>query len=169
MNKFTLAAVRTGVPFGFAMGMFYYVQHRQPLAIVGGLIAGLLFGITMAVYQRRGEKRLQKVGLNAGDMTPVQERTISLPVDASAAMEKAKIGLLSIRKIRSNSIKTNGSQITASTGITWQCFGENISLDILPTATGSSVRIISRPKVATTTTDSGKGQENVESFLKALN
>jgi hypothetical protein len=168
VNKFTQTAIRTGVPFGVAMGVFYYVQHRQPLAIVGGLVAGLLFGIAMAVYQRRGEKRFQKLGLNAGDMSPVQERTISLPVDAGTAVENAKITLLSIRKIRSNSIRTDGSQVTASTGVTWQSFGENITLDIVPTATGSSVRITSRPIVATTTTDRGKGQENVELFVKAL-
>ncbi|MGO9993506.1 MAG: DUF6404 family protein [Steroidobacteraceae bacterium] len=167
MNKFTLTAVRTGVPFGLVMGVSYFLQHRQPAAILGGLIAGLLFGIAMAVYQRRGEKRLQKLGLNAGDMNPLQERTFSLAVDANAAMEKAKIALLSIRKIRSNSIKTNGSRITASTGITWQSFGENISLDVLPTAAGSSVRISSRPKIITTIKDGGKGHENVELFAKA--
>jgi hypothetical protein len=168
VKKFAQAATRTGVPFGLAMGASYYVQHRQPIALVGGLVAGLLFGITMALYQRRGEKRLQKMGLNAGDMRPVQERTISLPVDAKAAIDQAKTALLSIRKMRSSSIKSNGSQITASTGITWQSFGENIVLDILPGPTGSSVRISSRPKVPATTGDSGKGYENVELFLKAV-
>lgn len=150
------------------MSVFFYIQHRQPIAIVGGLIAGLLFGIAMAFVQRRGERRLQKLGLRVGDMQPAQERTISLPVDANMAMEKAKSALAAIRKIRSDSIKATGSKITATTGMTWQSFGERIDVDILPTAAGSSVRISSRPKVATTTMDSGKGYENVELFAKAL-
>lgn len=168
MKKFALAVVRAGAPFGIVMGVSYYVQHRQPIAIVGGLLAGLLFGIAMALYQRRGERRLQKLGLNAEDMKPAQERTISLTVDANAAMERAKSTLMVIRKIQSDTIKANGSQITATAGITWQSFGERIFVEILPTAAGSSVRIISRPKVATTTMDRGKGLENVELFAKAL-
>jgi hypothetical protein len=168
VKKFALATVRAGTPFGIAMGVGYYVRHRQPIAIVGGLIAGLLFGIAMAFHQRRGERRLQKLGLDAEDMKPAQERTISLPVDANAAMEKAKRALLAIRKIQSDSIRANGSQITATAGVTWQSFGERISVDIVPTAAGSSVRINSRPKLATTTMDSGKGRENVELFAKEL-
>jgi hypothetical protein len=168
VKKFTQAVIRAGVPFAIAMGVFYYVQHRRTIAIVGGLIAGLLFGIAMAMYQQRGERRLQKLGVSAGDMKPTQERIISLRVDANAAMEKAKSALAAIRKIRPDSIKVTGSQITATTGITWQSFGERISVDILPTEAGSSVRISSRPKVAMTAMDSGKGHENVELFAKAL-
>jgi hypothetical protein len=168
MKKFMQAAFRAGIPFGVAMGVFYYVQHRGPLAIVGGLIAGLLFGTGMAFYQRQGERRLQKLGISAGDMKPAQERTISLPVDANVAIEKAKSALLAMRKVRSDSIKANGSRITATTGMTWQSFGEQISVDILPDVAGSTVRISSRPRVATTTMDGGKGRENVELFTKAL-
>jgi hypothetical protein len=135
---------------------------------VGALIAGLLFGIPMALYQRRGERRLEKLGISAGDMKPAQERTISLPVDANVAIEKAKGALLAIRKVRSDSIKSNGSQITATTGMTWQSIGEKISVDILPDVAGSTVRISSRPKLATTSMDGGKGRENVELFVKAL-
>ena len=168
VKTFRQAVLRAGVPFGIAMGVLFYLQTRQPLAIVGGLVAGLLFGIAMAFNQRRGERRLRKLGVSAGDMKPTQERTISLPVDANAAMEKAKSALVTIRKIRANSIKATGSQITATTGMTRQSFGERISVEILPTVSGSLVRIISRPKVATTTMDSGKGRENVELFAKAL-
>jgi hypothetical protein len=116
MKEFTQAAFRAGIPYGVAMGVFFYVQHRGPMAIVGGLIAGLLFGIGMALYQRRGERRLRKLGVSGGDMKPAQERTISLPVDANVAIEKAKSALLAMRKVRSDSIKANGSQITATTG-----------------------------------------------------
>ena len=69
---------------------------------------------------------------------------------------------------RSNSINADGSQITAAAGMTWQSFGERISVDISPAAMGSSVRISSRPKVASNTMDGGKGFENVELFAKAL-
>jgi len=150
------------------MGVSYYLPHRQPVALLGGLVAGLLFGIGMAAYQRHRERRLQQLGVDFTDMRPVQERTFPLSVDANAAMEKAKTALLFVRKIRPQSIEINGSRITASTGITWQSFGETISLDCLPMATGSSVRITSRPKVVTTMFDGGKGRENVELIAKAL-
>jgi len=169
VKQFRQAVIQAGVPFGIAMGAFFYLQTRQPLAaIVGGLVAGLLFGLGMAFNQRRGERRLEKLGVSAGDMKPIQDRTISLPVDANAAMEMSKSALVAIRKIRSDSIAATGREITATTGMTWKSFGERISVEIQPTVTGSSVRISSRPKVATTSMDSGKGRENVELFAKAM-
>jgi hypothetical protein len=172
VKKFTQAIIRAGVPFGLAMGVFFCLQTRQPGAmvggVVGGIVSGLLFGVAIAMYQRRGERRLRKLGVSAGDMRPAQERTIALPADANAAMKKAKNALAVIRKIQSDSISENGNQVTARTGITWQSFGERISVEVQPTVAGSSVRISSRPKVATTTMDGGKGRENVELFAKAF-
>jgi hypothetical protein len=168
VKEFTKSTIRAGVPFGLAMSVFFYLQIRRPGAIVGGLVAGLLFGIGMTLYERRREKRLRKLGLSPGDMKPTQERTISLQFDLNTAMQMAKSALMSIRKIQSDSIRENGHQVTARTGVTWQSFGERISVEILPTVGGSAVHIISRPKLATTTMDGGKGRENVELFGKAL-
>jgi hypothetical protein len=168
MAEFMRTVIRTGLPFGIAMGVVYYLQSRRAVAIVGGLIAGVLFGIAMALYQEGAKRRLQKLGVGTGDMKPVQERTVPLSVDANVAMEKAKSALAAIRKIRSDSIRANGNQITATTSMTWQSFGERISVEVLPTVVGSSVRIGSRPKIATTMMDGGKGRENVELFTKAL-
>lgn len=168
MKRFLQVALRAGVPFGVAMGLFYYVQNRQPIAILIGLIAGLLFGIAMAFTQRCGERRLQRLGLSTGDMRPVQERTVSLPLDINAALMKSRTALNAIRKVQTASIFINENQITATTGMTWQSFGERISVDIQPAADGSTVRISSRPKVATTIMDSGKGLENVELFARSV-
>jgi hypothetical protein len=168
MKTFAQAAFRNGLPFGAAMGVFFFIQHPGPAAIVGGLVAGLPFGVAMALYQRRGERRLQKLGVSAGDMKPTQERTISLSVDVNVAIEKAKAALVAIRKMRLDSIKADGSRITATTGMTWQSFGEHICVDILADVAGATVRVGSRPRGFTSTMDGGKGRENVELFTKAL-
>lgn len=169
MGKRLRTTLRAGVPFGMAMGGIYYAQHRQVVALLGGVVAGLVFGVAMAALQGRGEKRLQRIGLPVGDMTPVQERTISLTVDPHAAIDRAKDALLVIRKLRPNTIEVGANQISASTGMTWQSFGERISIDVQSTPTGASVHVSSRPRLATTTMDSGKGYENVELFARALN
>jgi hypothetical protein len=168
VKRFLQATFRAGVPFGVAMGVFFYVQHRQPMAILGGLVAGLLFGIGMALIQQRGEKRLRKLGLVVGDLRPVQERAIPLQLDVNAALEKSRSSLSAIRKMRPDSILVNSYKISAATGMTWQSFGEHILVDVQPTTNGSIVKVTSRPKVSTTTMDSGKGFENVEVFAKAL-
>jgi hypothetical protein len=168
VGKQSRTALRAGVPFGIAMGAIYYAQHRQVVALLGGTIAGLLFGITMAYLQNRGEKRLQRSGLPVEDMTPVQERTISLGFDQELALQKAKEALLAIRKVRPGSIKMRADQISASTGITWQSFGERISVNVQATEAGALVHITSRPRLASTVMDSGKGCENVELFAGAL-
>ena len=173
MNEVTVGkrlqtALRTGVPVGIAMGAVYYFQHRQVVALIGGVAAGLLFGIAMAFLQWRGERRLQRLGLTVGDMKPIQERTILMSCDQNAALQKAKEAQVVIRKLRVESIRVQDSQITASAGITWQSFGERISVDVQPTSAGALVHVSSRPRISSTVADSGKGYENVELFSKAL-
>jgi hypothetical protein len=150
------------------MGAFYFFQHPGVFALLGGVAAGLLFGLGAACFRWLGEKRLKARVLNAEDMNPTQDRTIQLPLDSTAALQKAKDALAAIRNIKNDSIQIAPNQITAITGTTGKIFGEQITVDITSSGAGPLVRIRSRPKVATTTAAYGKGRENVEVFARAL-
>jgi len=150
------------------MGAYFYFQYPGIAALIGGLTAGLLFGLFMAWNQQRGEERLRSRGLNADDMRPFQEKSVRLLLTPEAAMERARSALTSIRQLNTDSVQVTTNRIVATTGMTWQSFGERITVEVRPEEAGSLVCISSRPKVRTTVADSGKGRENVEVFAKAL-
>jgi hypothetical protein len=122
----------------------------------------------MAWYQARSEKRLQRLGLSATDMSPVQSRSIVLPRGVDDAMQEARRALESVRKLKGESIEITTGRITAKTGMTWQSIGESITVEVSPSEGGSLVRISSQPRLTTTVMDGGKGRENVEIFAKVL-
>lgn len=150
------------------MGALSYALSHKPAGVLIATSGGLLFGSFMAWYQRRSEKRLQRRGLNTDDMAPRQKKTIPLPLSTSDALLKAEGALASLRKLKKSSIQVVASQITATTGTTWESFGERITVDVTADAAASVVRICSRPRVATTVMDGGKGRENVELFATVL-
>src|SRR3569833_1188333 len=46
--RFALDALKTGAPFGAAMGLFFAAQHGASRGLVSGLLAGAVFGCAMA-------------------------------------------------------------------------------------------------------------------------
>ena len=46
--RFALDALKTGAPFGAAMGLFFAAQHGASRGLVSGLVAGVVFGCAMA-------------------------------------------------------------------------------------------------------------------------
>ena len=168
MNRHLRVALQMGVPFGLFMGMYQYSQHHNMAAFLIGLSGGVFFGSAMAWYQARAERRLQRLGLSAADMKPVQARSIAVPLDVDAALQKAAQALSSVRKLKSRSVDVTSGKITAKTGMTWQSLGERLTVEVVPSESGSLVHISSQPRVATTTMDGGKGRENVELFERSL-
>jgi hypothetical protein len=168
MVKFFCIVLLAGVPFGIVAGCSAYYQLQTIVALYIGVAGGVIFGLSIAWYQRSRESQLRRQGLNADDMSPIQEKSVQVPLDIESALEKSKAALTKIRKLKESSVQVASRQITAKTGITFQSFGEQINVDIKPTDSGSIVSISSRPIVVTTVVDGGKGRENVELFAKAL-
>src|SRR3569832_2567093 len=46
--RVALDALKTGAPFGAAMGLFFAAQHGASRGLVSGLLAGAVFGCAMA-------------------------------------------------------------------------------------------------------------------------
>jgi len=57
-------ALRTGVPFGLFMGAYFTWQNGLPGGPVAGLVSGVLFGLTIGVFQ---DVQAQKLAV-AGDV-----------------------------------------------------------------------------------------------------
>jgi hypothetical protein len=50
--RFAVDALKTGAPFGAAMGLFFAAQHGGTRGLVAGLAAGALFGCAMAAIMK---------------------------------------------------------------------------------------------------------------------
>jgi len=58
--NFLSMALRTGIPFAVFMGAFYWFFFGyRPIGILGGALAGVLFGICMALFASHQRKRFQ--------------------------------------------------------------------------------------------------------------
>ena len=168
MNKHLRTFMRTGVSFGAAMSVYFYLQRRQLIAAAIGVLTGVPFGAWMAYLQWRGEKRLLARGFEVADMSPIQERQIMYPAGMNAALEAARSALGAVRKMRDITVDAEKGKIVARTGMSWQSFGENICVRVNACPAGCIVDIRSEPRLSSTQGDSGKGVENVEAFSQAL-
>ena len=50
--RFALDALKTGVPFGAAMGLFFAGQHGASRGLIAGVAAGVAFGCAMAAVMK---------------------------------------------------------------------------------------------------------------------
>ncbi|HEY6033155.1 MAG TPA: hypothetical protein VIV58_02820 [Kofleriaceae bacterium] len=50
--RFALDALKTGVPFGAAMGLFFAAQHGASRGLITGAAAGVAFGCAMAAVMK---------------------------------------------------------------------------------------------------------------------
>lgn len=60
-------AIRAGVPFGIAMALFFGISQGLPAALIGGTVAGLLFGLTLALFGEVQRKKLEVHGDYQGE------------------------------------------------------------------------------------------------------
>jgi len=50
MSRFVKMALLNGVPYGIAMGLFFWMQKQNPVGMVLGLVSGMVFGVVMAGF-----------------------------------------------------------------------------------------------------------------------
>lgn len=161
--------VRTATTFGTAMGVMVAFQGHFRLAIPTALLAGTFFGAVMALLSMQGERRLKRRGFTAISMEPMQKRHLETNRSAEEAFDAALAALHEIRKFRSVDADPQTQKMVAKIGMTWQSFGEHVSVEITQRpGPVTCVMVSSRPRMQSTVADYGKGVENVEAFVRAF-
>jgi hypothetical protein len=170
LGKFRLKIfLYTGVAFGIFMGLYHAISYGLVESVVFGLVSGSLFGLIMAFtlgfLQRHAAKTY---GWAEGEVPAVNQRRdvdVALAPDAAFELAQWAVAALPAKVITRD---TSTWSIQATTGRTWQSWGERLSVHVEPRPAGSVVRIGSRPRFPLTAADYGKNRANVESIANRL-
>jgi hypothetical protein len=161
--------IKGGVLSGVVIAIMHFILMKQVVdAVIMGLLYGYCFGIGMTLIGVWNEKRLNKLGFTTANMNPIQQREIYIDRPVSQGTNLCRDALLTIPKLHILSVDTATGFIFAKVGMTWFSWGESIAVKLLPHSNGSFAYIRSAPKMRFTIIDSGKGFENVETFVNAL-
>ena len=129
-GKHSRVFVRTATSFGAAMGVMAALAGHYRLAVPVAIVAGSLFGAIMVLFSLRGERRLQKRRFAAASLDPRQSRELETHQPIGAAFDAALGALKEIRKFRTVDANPQAGRIVAKIGMTWQSFGELVTVEI---------------------------------------
>jgi len=163
MNKYIKIALRSGCPFGVAMGIFHATQARNAfVGVLGGFIAGILFGGSMAAISAWSDRKNSAAGKPVGSDSVIQKRTITIAASKTEAM---RLVTEAVKALKATYIagKSSSDVIEANTPWSWKSFGERLTISVKQYSDIETVvEIVSRPKLGTTAVDYGKNFDNVE-------
>jgi hypothetical protein len=158
----------TAVPFGLAMAIPRFGHFPILYSVAIATVTGALFGGAMVWMQQRAERRLQDQGIDPSDLSPVQERSEEIDGDLESVYSASRRALQALRKVRLVKDNPVTGELDAKTGMTFNSFGESISVRITGDGPQTTVHISSRPRLSTTTVDGGKAAENIGLFFQHL-
>ena len=166
LRTFLLIFVATGVPFGAITGLATgLVLASVTAGLATGAGAGLFFGGVMAVAlgsldavtdrapqgARRGPRQDRTVAVRSGPDLP--DRILAALRGLPAEIREADVA---------------AGRYRARTTTTWKSFGEEVSVQLTGDPAAPEAFVSSRPVVATTLVDYGKGRANVAAVARAL-
>lgn len=161
----------TGITFGVVIGLYDSITFAGgTAAILGGVVTGAIFGALSAgvggTRQLRAARRA--VYTDANDLRLSQRARIRVerPAPQAYALAQQVLRSLPARIIAEDAVRGG---ITAQTGITWQSFGENITVAIESDGPdAAAVLVDSRPRLRFTAVDYGLGRQRVERIAADL-
>ena len=163
---------RSGVPFGFVMGVTEGFFHGFQRGLIFGIATGAFFGLGMVLYlgilHKRSVER-QGFEITEDTLSVRQNRILFLLQPYDEVFEGCIRALETIEKSEVKTADPSTGKIEATTGWGWKSWGEKITIEIASSeADLTGVVILSRPKMQTTLTDYGKNLENVETISNFL-
>ncbi|MFB8004405.1 hypothetical protein [Nocardia sp. NPDC056000] len=161
----------TGIPFGVLIGLYDSISFaRNTSAVLGGLIAGVIFGALIAAFAGTRQLRAARGAVYTDAANPglSQHARIHLPRPPQQSYALAQQVLRTLPARIATEDATTG-RITAQTPMSWQTFGETLTITVeSDTPDTSSVLIESRPRVRFTAVDYGTGRAHVERIAATL-
>lgn len=149
---------------GMALMLVGITESWLKYAIMSGLFFGLM---TTAILSFIQWANLKRTGQSASSVVKVHN-TLQLEI---AASKQEAFGLCThaLQQVNKCSIEQSNFSLgilTASAGVNWLTWGDEIELHILETAHNRcTISLSSRPKVKTTLIDYGKNRENIRRMV----
>jgi hypothetical protein len=167
-NKHVQIFINGAVAFGIFATIVLYLQGGRLVDVILGIASGITFGAGMAWFSTRTERRLAAKGYVVSDMSPTQERRISLSVSDAEALAIAQAALATIPRINNIIVNPDAKTISARVGGGWKGWGDNITVAVSNADGASVLTIRSEPRDSAAIFDDGAGIENVETFVRAI-
>ncbi|MFF2557015.1 hypothetical protein ACFVUS_38860 [Nocardia sp. NPDC058058] len=161
----------TGIPFGVLIGLYDSITFARSMsAALGGLIAGVIFGALIAAFGGTRQLRAARQAVYTDPANPglSQRARINLPRPPQQSYALAQQVLRTLlARITAEDAATG--RITAQTPMSWQTFGETLTITVeSATPATSSVLIESHPRLRFTAVDYGTGRRHVEQIAATL-
>lgn len=157
VRLYLLLLVGTGVPFGVITGLLWWSAAK-------GMVGGVLFGVVMSVLL--GTLAPATRGGRGGSVSPRQERRLRVEAEPAQVHRCAAWALDGLPATLSS--PTEPHRVEAVTGTSWNSWGDHVSVELRPDGNATEVVVRSRPRVATTLVDFGRGRKNVDSVVEGL-
>ena len=146
--------------------VFYYFVGIEAglMAALGGIIVGIVFGISLSLISVTIHKISVQRFLDAGyeNTESVRQSTsidLAVPYDQAFRLCGAALKGLGFRRIQED---LPGGVIKVKTRLSWKSFGEIVEIQITNLGDRETkVRILSDPRVPSTSLDYGKNLDNV--------
>jgi hypothetical protein len=152
----------TFIPFGLIMGL---LLKPFTIGIMLALFYSVLTTVILSLIQRVNLKRTgqsgEKINVNNEivlEIAASKQEAFQLCTHALGEVEKCSIGLSNLNK----------GILTATTGVNWLTWGDELSVHIEHLGGHCTVKLTSRPKVKTTVMDYGKNRDNIKRMVQYL-
>jgi hypothetical protein len=159
---------RAAVAFGTAMAVPGLIKGQYALAAASAIVGGAIAGGLLAWLNSRGEARLNREGIVATNMDPVQVREVDIDCPVAPAFDASVRALQRIPKLKVVREDPLTHEIDAKVGATFWSFGERVTVRLAGRGDTTRVSVRSQPRLSTTTVDYGKAVQNVELFARFL-
>jgi hypothetical protein len=155
-----------GLSFGSFVTIYTLLGSRSlSLAIRMGVVAGVLFGLMMAIALTAVHWwSMRKRGFDPdakGSRVDARE-SVALALPPEEAIARCRAALEANPHFRDVRVDPAAGTVNARSRMSWASFGEVIECRVRPGDGGSTLEIRSRPAVRSTIVDYGKNRENVE-------
>ncbi|WP_324276269.1 hypothetical protein [Blastococcus brunescens] len=166
LRTVALLFVATGVPFGLLSGAAAgFVIDSARAGLATGIGAGLVFGGLMAVLLGSLDAVADRAPQDAR-RGPRQDTTV--PVRGGADLPDRIVAVLRGLPAEIREADVGAGRYRARTRWSWKSFGEEVTVQLTGDPSAPRVVVSSRPVIATTVVDYGKGRSNVAEVADAL-
>ncbi len=154
------------LPFGIWMGVAFFFMYGSPICLMSGVMAGALFGVTMATILSSAHQRAvsnMPYGVTEETLGVQHVRDIDLEMPYDKAFDLCLSCLYLMQEVTVRQENRSTGEILAKTGGAWKTAGDQIAISVKKVDDSHTrVTVSSRPAWRWTIVDNGRNLANVE-------
>ena len=168
IKTYGLVFLGTGVPFGVLMGLFFSVLFdlSSTEGLFAGLAMGVVFGAAMALVLGTTQLVGNRGAPRGASLSPRQTREV--PVADGPDLADRIVAALRSLPAEVTAVDVPAGRYVARRGVSWKSWGEDVVVQLSGDPAHPLATVSSRPRLATTLIDYGRGRRNVEHVVAAL-